>query len=63
MKKGGQNCTMCPYEKEGKTIKIGKKEWKINSKVDCLSYNVVYILICKKNKCKEFVFYIGIAQL
>ena len=49
---------MFPYVEEGKTIKIGNKEWKINSKVDCLSYNVVYLLICKKDSCKE-KFYIG----
>ena len=53
MKKCGQNCTMCPYVTEGKTIKIGKKEWKINSKVNCVSYNLVYLLICKKDNCKE----------
>ena len=58
MKKCGQNCTMCPYVKEGKTVKIGNKEWKINSKVDCMSYNVVYLLVCKKDNCKE-KYYIG----
>ena len=59
MKKcGTQLCTACPYVREGKSIKIGEKTWNINNKLDCNSYNVVYILICKKEKCKE-KYYIG----
>ena len=58
MKKCGQNCTACPYIQEGKKVKIGTKDWNINSKVNCRSYNVVYLLVCKKDNCKE-KFYIG----
>ena len=43
--------------KKGKSLKINKKEWKINKKLDCTSFNVVYAITCKKEKCKES--YIG----
>ena len=32
---------------------INNKEWKINKPYDCNSYNVVYAVICKKEKCKK----------
>ena len=53
MKKCGQNCTMCPYVREGKVIKINGIEWKINHNLHCNSYNVIYALICKKDNCRE----------
>jgi hypothetical protein len=54
MVKCTQNCTACPYIKEGKSIKINKRtDWKINKKVDCNSYNIVYLIECNKNNCKE----------
>ena len=53
-----ENCTACPYIREGKSIKVGQRNWNINTKVDCNSYNVVYLLICNKEKCKEN-YYIG----
>ena len=59
MKKCNTNeCTACPFIAEGKTVKIGNKKWTINSKLNCNSYNVVYVLICKKENCKE-KYYIG----
>ena len=57
LKKCGHNCTMCPYVREGKVIKINGIEWKINHNLHCKSYNVVYALICKKDNCREV--YIG----
>ena len=53
MKKCGKGCPACPYIKEGKSVKINNKEWKINKPYDCNSYNVVYAVICKKEKCKN----------
>ena len=53
----GGNCTVCPFVREGKRIKINSKEWKINQELDCKSYNVVYAVICKKDNCREV--YIG----
>ena len=53
MKKCGKGCPACPYIKEGKSVKINNKEWKINKPYDCNSFNVVYAVICKKEKCKK----------
>ena len=53
MKKCGKGCPACPYIKEGKGVKINNKEWKINKPYDCNSYNVVYAVLCKKEKCKK----------
>ena len=58
MKKCGKMCTACPYVKEGKSIKIGNKEWRIDSRVNCNSYNIIYLLVCKKEHCKE-KYYVG----
>ena len=27
--------------------------WKINKKVDCNTYNIVYAIVCKKDTCKQ----------
>ena len=58
MKKCGQSCPACPYIKEGKEVNINHNEWKIMKSVNCNTYNVVYLIKCKKNNCKEN-FYIG----
>ena len=50
-------CTACPYIIEGKSIKINGHDWKIYKKLNCKSYNVVYTVCCKKEKCKQV--YIG----
>ena len=61
MKKCGQNCSACPYIKEGQNIKINKNsDWKINKEVSCTSYNVVYMIECNKDACK--MRYIGETQ-
>ena len=39
--------------REGKSVKVGQRNWNINNKVDCNSYNVGYLLICTKEKCTE----------
>ena len=57
MKKCGEGCTLCPYILEGKSVKINKVDWKINKKLNCKSYNVVYAIICSKENCKNV--YIG----
>ena len=49
----GKGCPACLYIKDGNIVKINKKEWKINKQYDCDSYNVVYAVICKKEKCKK----------
>ena len=57
MKKCGQNCTSCPYIKEGKHFKINNSKWNINKQVDCNTYNLVYAIFCNKENCNEV--YIG----
>ena len=57
MKKCGDNCTMCPYVLEGKSIKINNVDWKINQDLNCKSFNVIYAVLCSKENCKEV--YIG----
>ena len=57
MKKCGQNCTVCPYIKECKSVKINGIEWKINRTLNCKSFNVVYAIICTTGNCKKT--YIG----
>ena len=57
MKKCGTSCTACPYVKEGKTININRKLWNTNQKLNCKSFNIVYVLKCKKENCGKT--YIG----
>ena len=42
---------------KGKGININGIDWKINNKLNCQSYNVVYAIVCSKDSCKEV--YIG----
>ena len=51
-------CTACPYIREGRVIKIGEKEWRIDDKLNCNSYNIIYLITCKKENCRE-KYYIG----
>ena len=54
MFKCGRECPTCPFVKEQKNIKINRQsDWKINRKVNCNSFNVVYIIECTKNNCKQ----------
>jgi hypothetical protein len=54
MTKCGKSCTACPYIKSGKIIKINENtNWNINKKANCESYNVVYLIECEKENCKE----------
>ena len=57
MKKCGKMCTACPYIREGRVIKIGEKEWRIDDKLNCNSYNIIYIITCKKRKLQGKVLY------
>ena len=51
MKNCGKGCPVCTYIKEGKTLKINEREWKINKPY--ASYDMLYAVICKKEKCKK----------
>ena len=57
MKRCGKNCLACPYIREGKNISINGIKWQINKQMNCNTFNVVYAIQCKKDRCKEV--YIG----
>ena len=46
-------CKACSYMKERKFIKTKGKPWKITKNVNCESTNVIYILECQKEQCKQ----------
>ena len=57
MKKCG-NCLACSYIKEGKIVKgisydRKKFTWKIGRALSCSSKNVIYLLECDKDYCKQ----------
>ena len=44
----------CPYISKEKIVKIdSKQDWKLKRKYYCESYNVVYIIECNKERCKQ----------
>ena len=53
MKKCGVPCLACPYIKEGKSISAKKFTWSINKEVSCYTSNVVYMLECDKERCRQ----------
>ena len=54
MAKCGKSCTACPYVMEGRNIKVKRgTTWKINKRFTCNSYNVVYMLECSKENCRQ----------
>ena len=59
MKKCGK-CLACSYIQEGKIVKNRNFKWQINRKLDCSSYNIVYIISCQKHNCQKQ--YIGISD-
>ena len=54
MAKCSFNCSACPYVIPGRNIKIDKRStWKINKKLNCNTFNAVYMIECEKDNCKE----------
>ena len=51
--KCGKQCTACPYIKEGRTITNKQKTWRIEKNLNCESSNIVYLIECKKDRCKR----------
>ena len=54
MSRCGKQCTACPYIKEGKSIASASKQrtWKINKSLNCESKNIIYMIECKKERCR-----------
>ena len=61
MVKCGQQCSACPYIKEGKTIRFGKSTWNINKRFSCKNYHIIYLIECNKDKCRQC--YIGESKI
>ena len=54
MKKCSRACTACPFINQTKKVRLSENEyWNINKHVNCDSFNVVYLLECNKEKCKQ----------
>ena len=53
MKKCLKSCIICPFIQEGMEIKENTLTWKINQKITCQSNNLVYMIICIKESCKQ----------
>ena len=54
MKKCTKQCSACPYISEGRNIKINKRNtWKITKRLDCNSFNVIYMIECNIDKCRK----------
>ena len=58
MKKCMKQCPICPFVCEGKNIKTETFTWNINTEITCQTENLVYMVKCTKERCKESI-YIG----
>ena len=48
------NCRACPFIKEGKTVQNrGGIAWTLNQKFTCHTSNVIYMIECQKDRCKQ----------
>ena len=56
MKQCGK-CIACSFVKEGRTIKTKHFTWTLNRQFNCNSENVIYLLQCDKENCRQI--YIG----
>ena len=45
----GEACTACPYVLKGKAVKINKIERKVN----CNTFNCIYMIQCSKDNCNK----------
>ena len=53
MKKCQKQCHICSYIQERKSIKSRKFTWSFNDHVDCNTENIIYLIQCDKENCKE----------
>ena len=54
MSKCKNNCSLCPYIKEAKSIPINRNStWKVTNNLNCQSSNIVYLIECNKEQCKK----------
>ena len=48
-----QKCVICPFIKEGKTVKGPNITWKLNEELNCSTKNRVHMIQCNLEKCKQ----------
>ena len=53
MKKCNKPCPICPYILEGKSIKGLDFNWQIRQSVNCKTKNIIYMIECSVEKCKQ----------
>ena len=53
MRKCNKPCVTCPYILEGKLIKSENYTWNIKSKLNCDSRNIIYMIQCNIDTCKQ----------
>ena len=59
MQKCGK-CVICSYVMTGNVIKSENFTWKIYKKVSCNNSNIVYLIECQKERCKQC--YVGFTR-
>merc|ERR1712082_248606 len=53
MKKCNKPCQACPFTLEGIQITGDKFDWKITTPANCKTKNIVYMIECNKENCKQ----------
>merc|ERR1711888_267954 len=53
MKKCTKQCPICPYVNEGKSIQSDNFTWFIRKNLKCQPKNVIYMIECNLDKCKQ----------
>ena len=53
MKRCGNQCPGCPFVKERKFVSLNRGIWKINTEANCETKNIVYLIECGGENCKE----------
>ena len=48
-----KGCIICPFITERKTLKYNNLIWKIATPISCKSNNLVYLIECEKERCKQ----------
>ena len=55
MKKCGKQCPICPFILENKYINGKNFQWKIGKQLNCQTKNVIYMIECDKQNCKNVI--------
>ena len=53
MKKCQKNCVICSYIKECKNVKGTQFIWHLNEPLNCRTRNLIYMIECNIDKCKQ----------